>query len=481
MKPLAVILAILLSIEITSAKDTLIEKPIELNQNNNSNLSNFYKKYISDVNIEDYIKKQLTGDFVPISLDECISVALKNNFDMKIKEHEFESSKYNYEYSLTKFLPDFNVKSYITHYAGQILVGGVLSDDFDEAAISASIGIIHNLTKGGEEIFKAKAAKYFKKAKKHEQNFTKTQTLYLTSKYYYEALLAKINIEIYLRNLIERNVQLEITKSQEKSGFGTHFDVIRSESEALDAKSVLLNSLSEFRSAQSQLAYIMGIDVKTMLMPFENEINELNLIPESKTLDNLIKEAVNNREDLKHYENLIKYEKQIKNTYVTEYIPKPYITFHQQFQGTVSTSVYPNYNLGAYLDWRPGEYLGIGTIKKIKQQKEKIRAEILKYQNKLRDIEEKIVSAYTASEFIKKQIAINEKRVKYANESIKLAMLRFNYGKGILLDIIQAQGETISAQVQYISSVINYNLAQLELLYESGAITKEEILKNYKP
>ena len=482
MKRLSIILLmIILFVSSTKANDILLEKPIDLKLNENNNLNTFFQKYIGNVDIENFIKEQIKGNYVPVSLDECINVSLMNNFDIKIKDHEYKSSKYNAQYHLAKFLPDFDTISYLSHYAGQILVGGVLSDGFDETAISVSLGLTHNLTKGGQEIFEAKAAKYFQKSKKHAKNFTKTQTIYLTSKYYYETLLAKINIEIYLKNLTERNAQLELAKSQEKSGFGTHFDVIRAQSEALDAKSTVINALNDFRSAQLNLTNTMGIEINTMLMPFENEITELNLVDLKNNPEDLFLIAINNREDLKNYKQLINYEKAVKNVYITDFFPKPYVTFHQQFQGTVATSVYPNYYLAGYLDWKPGEYLSLGTIKKIQEQKEKIKIKKLEYENRLRNIEKSIADSLTSSRFIQKQIKINKQRVDFANESIKLAMLRFKYGKGILLDIIQAQGEATSARVQYAASIINYNLSQLELLYSSGIINENIIIQNYKP
>ena len=478
---LIILLMTILFVSNTKANDILLEKPIDLNTKENSTLGDFFQKYIGNVDIENFIKEQIKGNYVPVSLDECINVALMNNFDIKIKDHEYKSSKYNAQYHLSKFLPNFETYSYISHYAGQILVGGVLSDGFDETAISISLGITHNLTRGGQEIFEAKAAKYFQKSKKHAKNFTKTQTIYLTSKYYYETLLAKINIEIYLKNLTERNAQLELAKSQEKSGFGTHFDVIRAQSEALDAKSTVINALNDFRSAQLNLSNTMGIEINTMLMPFENEITELNLTDLEKNVEEFYNLAIKNREDLKSNKELIKYERAIKNVYVTDFLPKPYATFHQQFQGTVATSIYPNYYLAGYLDWKPGEYLSIGTIKKIQEQKEKVKIKKLEYENKLRNIEKTITDSYTTSKFIQKQIKINKQRVDFANESIKLAMLRFKYGKGILLDIIQAQGEATSARVQYAASIINYNLSQLELIYSCGTINENLIIQNYKP
>lgn len=461
--------------------EEFFENPIEFKTNENCKLNEFCAKYIDDIDIEKFIEQEIKNDYVIVSLDECIDVALKNNFDMKIEEHSYKSSKYEYENALSKFLPKLGTSSYITDYSGQILVGGVLRDTFHETAVSANITAVHDLTKGGEQIFEAKAKKYLSRAKKHDWNYTRSETLYYVTKYYYEMLLAKISIEIYLRNLIERNAQLALTEKLEKSGFGTRFDVIRSKNESAQAKVSLLSALNDFRLSQARLANTMGIEVKTALMPFEDDIKPLHLVDENKKLDELFELALNNREDLAGIKDLISYEKQIKRVYITEFMPKPLLEYQQQFQGTLGHSVRPNYILAGYLEWQPGENLGVGTWTKIKAQKENIKVKKLEFENKLREIEQALTEAQSTSILNAKEMDITKRRMEYSRESIKLAMLRFNNGKGILLDVIQAQSEMTQARVEYVSAIIKYNISQTQLLFNTGQINEEILVKNYNP
>ena len=60
-------------------------------------------------------------------------------------------------------------------------------------------------------------------------------------------------------------------------------------------------------------------------------------------------------------------------------------------------------------------------------------------------------------------------------------MLRFDNGKGILLDVIQAQSEATLARVEYAKSIAMYNISQAELLYNCGMIDISHIIKNYNP
>jgi len=103
------------------------------------------------------------------------------------------------------------------------------------------------------------------------------------------------------------------------------------------------------------------------------------------------------------------------------------------------------------------------------------------YENKTREIEVKITDYYSSSLLTQRAILITKQRTLYALEAVKLAMLRFKYGKGIMLDIIQAQSEMTQARAQYIETIIKYNISQLSLLFETAQMTKEKIIENYKP
>ena len=475
------ILIICVFVNQSIAKDILFESPIEFTVNNNKcSFDKFCEKYINDVEIEKFIKNELKEDYVVVSLDECIDVALKNNFNIEIKNHDYKSSKYEFQNALSKFMPTLNTTAYIADYQGQILVGGVLNDKFHETAISVNITAEHKLTEGGKQIFEAKAAKYFEKSKKHEFNFSKSNTVYLTARYYYEMLLAKLEIEIYYRNLIERNAQLAYAVSLEKSGFGTIFDVVRSKNESAIAKAKLLRALNDFKLSQARLANIMGIKVETPIMPCEKDVIGVDYLDKKLSMETLFDYARTKREDMLAYKDIISYEKQVKNVYYTEFMPKPLINFQQQFQGTVNAGVRPNYIAAAYMTWAPGENVIVGTVTKIKAQKERIQAKILEYQNQLRNIQQEIVSSFSTMQLTQRELPILKNRVDYSKKSVELAILRFNGGKGILLDVIQAQSTLVEANVEYNTSIIRYNISQLELLYESGIISYETIQEKYK-
>ena len=59
--------------------------------------------------------------------------------------------------------------------------------------------------------------------------------------------------------------------------------------------------------------------------------------------------------------------------------------------------------------------------------------------------------------------------------------MRLNAGEGILIDVIQAQTFKTRVRIELLNSIIRYNIAQAQMLFESGQITVEKILKDYSP
>ncbi len=362
-----------------------------------------------------------------------------------------------------------------------MLVGGVVPDEVKELAISGTMHVTHDLTKGGEQIFEAKAQKFKARANLNNLDFTKDEIILETAKKYYELLKAKISIEIQLKNLYERTAQLKLTQNLMEAGLGTKFDVIRSKSEQALAEQSLISYMETFRSAQAQLANVMGIDVSTAVYPIEIEMQPFILVDENLSPDELFKIAKFSRDDIKTLENQIKTMKQEKYKVYTEFVPKPRILYQGQFQGTARVGVYGNNVVGAYLDVPIGSRLGVGTVTKANSVQARIESAKYKLQQLLRDIEQNIISDYYSAELLKERIEIAKRQLNYATESVKLAELRLDAGEGILIDVIQAQGIKNNARIELLNTIVEYNVNQIQLLYDNGTISYDNIVKNYKP
>ncbi len=438
-------------------------------------------KDVENVDVTAEIIEHFKQTPLPVSLDECIGTALLNNFNIQVANSEYISAKWDYRNALAQFLPEVGFEWYNIYYKGQVLVGGVVPDQVEELALSGTLKVTHDLTKGGAQIFEAKSKKLSARADLNNLDFTKDEVILETARDYYELLRAKISIEIQLKNLYERTAQLKLTETQMQAGFGTRFDVVRSKGEQALAEQNFMIALNRFRTNQAKLANIMGVEVSTPLFPIESEVKPFNLVDENMTPDDLFKIAEFSRDDVRTLENNIKALKQQKYKVYTDFVPKPRLLYQGQFQGTARVGVYGNNVVGAYVDIPVGSRLGVGTVTKANSIQAQIEAQEYSLENLLRTIKEKIVSNFYNVQILKERIEIAKRQVEYASDSVTLAELRLDAGEGILIDVIQAQTIKNNARIELLSTIVDYNINQIQLLFDNGTISYESIVKNYNP
>ena len=446
-----------------------------------NNFRDYCKNCSKELNLENEIKDFLSQEIIPVSLDECLCIAIENNFNIKTQFETYKSYEYLHKNALTKFLPEVAYSWYSIYYRGQVLVGTALVNRFNELALSSSLIVRHSLTEGGKQIFNSKEAKFKKLAQNENLKFTKEEILMYTSVYYWQLLQAKINIEIHLKNLYERTAQLNLTKNLEISGMGTKFDVIRQKNEVASAKRSLIEAMNNFRLMQAKLSNTMGIEIKTPLYPIEKEVKPNNLVDNNLELEDLYEVAYKNRKDIKAIKNEIKAAKYNKKSIYTDFSPKPRIFYQNQYQGTAKIGLGRSNVVGVYVDWALGENTGLGTITKAKAKQYEINSMEYMLQNKIREIEEELLNSYYNSKLLLQRIDITKKQVDYATESVTLAEMRLDTGEGILIDVIQAQSQKTNARIEYLQAVIEYNINQVELLFNEGIINIDRIVENYKP
>jgi len=210
-------------------------------------------------------------------------------------------------------------------------------------------------------------------------------------------------------------------------------------------------------------------------------IKEYNIGTNSIKITELFEIAKYSRDDVKTLENQIKTMKQQKYKIYTEFVPKPRFLYQGQFQGTARAGVYSNNVVGGYIDIPIGSRLGVGTVTKANSMQAKIDSTKYNLQQLLRDIKQNIISDFYSAELLKERIEIAKKQLNYATDSVKLAELRLDAGEGILIDVIQAQGIKNNARIELLNTIVEYNVNQIQLLYDNGTISYDNIVKNYTP
>ena len=201
--------------------------------------------------LDKQIKEGLDINLIPVDLETCIKVALKNNYDIKIAATNAQEAKWLYARAVADLIPDFYYRYQIQALNGEFLVGDILPRVIRQNPIYSGITIDYPLGNGTIFYNMASQSNLYQ-AQKHNVKYTQSELLLKTTLYYYELLEAKLNIEVLLSNLRDRHEQLKLMQARYQIGIGSKYDILRADAQYADAKQELISALNTLRLQQAK-------------------------------------------------------------------------------------------------------------------------------------------------------------------------------------------------------------------------------------
>lgn len=240
---------------------------------------------------------------------------------------------------------------------------------------------------------------------------------------YYEISRSIKDIEVKGKNVLRVQEQQRIAEAKLKIGTGIKQEVLTAQAAVEEAKLLLAN-------AQDDLTY------KKM------EFNKLLGLPFDATV-NLIDDVINNM-SLKKSENIDLYEKiQLAQKNRMETIQaKENVEVSRLYFDIVS-----NYSAENTYDYRAANY-----------EKEKAINEL---NDTRQNVDLSVNNAYLNVQKAARAVGVYEKNISSLEEAYRLSQLSYEAGVGIQMDVLNAQNMLYNAELSYVQSLHNYNLAKL--------------------
>lgn len=432
----------------------------------------FEQKKQERINAE--LEEKLKVKLIPISLDECLKLALEHNYIIKQKDATARETLWNKRNAYSKFLPNANYTFTSQWLSGTYLVGGIVPVHVSENPLSSSFNFEWSFFDRGKIFFDISQKRSLQKSADALAKFSREEIILNTSKSYYQLLKNRAELEIYAINVIDRKTQYDMTMARYAVGIGTRFDIYRAEAELEKSKQEYIESVNSIRIAQAKLANYMGIDVLTPLYPKEIVINKKTLV--DIDAETLIGWAKKSRLDLYAEKKKIDALKAERNSVYTDLVPDVTFRFSSSMYGTKRSGLYPSDTLSLNVVAPFGSYCGVDTFTKIKSYKYKILSAENNLTQLTRNVEEAIISSKQNSDSASERIVASEKEVYASRKSLENAVVLMQTGTQTFIDVIQAQNLKVNAQVRLTECITDYNIAQVQLLFESGVITVDNVI-----
>ena len=430
-----------------------------------------------------------------LNIKGCITIALQNSPKIKKARYNYGIAKGNLGIAKSEYFPTLGIG---TGYNITDNNNNRRSTNTNIYSAEANINqLIWNFGKTNANI---RMYNFDRVAALYEFEDMVLETIFGVKTNYYGVLAAKATLDVNRANvqINERNYQR--TKAYFEEGIKSKIDLVNAEVYLSDSKVTLVESEKAYKNALVQLNNSMYIAFapeyeieNTETFNFQNNYAPVNLekIDEKKdlskppkdvnnafltsqvekinVLDNYkfkpfpytFEESVNlaykNRPDLKAYDATLKAMQESLKYTKREYLPEISATAGYGYRDQYNTN---SFNVG----------INLSSNVNIKGQKHKIdnaKIQVQLAENEIdqakQDIYFEVQNLYINMMQLEKQIPLLAVKVKQTLENFELADGRYAVGLGDYIELQDAKVNYNNAQVSYVQTVYNYNVARANL------------------
>jgi outer membrane factor, OMF family len=330
-----------------------------------------------------------------------------------------------------------------------------LSNDNTTSAFQSTLQLNYDVYTGGEKPARiARAERTVRKDELELERFTE-DTRADAAKRYYELQNADSQVDIDRGSVRDNEQTLKDAQLLEQAGLGTRFDVLRAEVELAQAQQKLSQSLASQKNARRQLVTTLSLGEKVNLTTAD-EVKESGAW--KLALEDSIVLAYKNRAELERYLVEREISDQDREIQLSQVKPKvnlkaSYDVFDQLDNS--DSDVSDGYSLQAQMNWRLFDWGSARAgAEQADVQKQIAETQFADQRNQVRF---EVEQAFNNQVSYKENIGTSKKALELAQESLRLARLRFQAGVGTQTDVIDAQRQLTDARGNYLQAIIQYN------------------------
>ncbi len=292
------------------------------------------------------------------------------------------------------------------------------------------------------EHFEGSAESDVKAAQQH-QIVVSNKALLNASSYYFDLMRSVMASYISHQAIRQGLKQLQFNQSQFEAGETTSFELMQTKTELIQRYQDFLKASILYEDASLQVSQYLNLDDHSLLYPetltykdTKFNIERLKLFPSKITEKQVVYLASMNRADLKEAE----YRKNsIENILKAN---------AKQFDKS-----------------------SIQIVEATLEQLE------LKYEKVKNGIIASTISAYNHYRFSEHKIDLADQQLKLASTALRQVQISYKAGFSSNKDVLDSQVTYAQAQVNQANALIDHNLSQIQLLYETGLITLDSLLQ----
>ena len=404
----------------------------------------------------------------PISLEEAIELARRNNRNLREARLRLESSDEGLREALASEYPTVSTQLDFTRSDSanselslrQSPLFGLFSGDDDTVTTSfdARLEVNYDLFTSGRRSAQIKAAEAQRRLNQLDVERIAEQVRFDATEAYYDLQEADAQVRIAEAAVEEAKLSLRNTDLRERAGLGTRFEVLQDQTQLAEAAQNLTLAKSQQDIARRSIAVVLGLGQKVGVIAVASD----NILPGGNwdlSLEESIVLAFKNRAELEQELIRRKINDQQKRVALSNIRPQASLFANYNVLGVLDDNLGPadGLTIGARLRWTLFD--GGASRARAEQEQKNIEISENSFDNQRNQIRLEVERGYYNMQANRKNISTARKAVELAEERLRLARLRLREGVGIKIDEISAQSELTRARNNLVRAIVDYNRA----------------------
>lgn len=395
----------------------------------------------------------LFAEEVSLTLDEALSIAIRDNRDILLSAQEVERAKSVIKEAWSAALPSVNLD--ISRLSTQRL----RSKPYSTTEIHA--GLQQLLFASGRVINTVQYAEYSKEAQEKYLDSTKLNIVLKVKQSFCTAILSEHLCQVNKEMLDNIQEHLDFLEARYKNGQASESDLLTARASLASVKSDYETSLNEREAALAALRNLLYIDEGSKIKP----VGEFVYEPMEIAYDKAILQAFSRRPEIKQYEAQIKANKKAVAVARTGNLPAIYATWDNysgdRFLTTTGAAMnkWKNYNVwGITMSWPIFD--GLLTRSKIEQALVGLKeAQLIKEQTAA-DIALEVKNSYLALKDALSEIESAESDLKLYEDNLSVVKEKYKEGQMSFLDVSDADLKYALSQFNHRQALYDYIIAK---------------------
>ncbi|NEP21284.1 MAG: TolC family protein [Moorea sp. SIO1F2] len=397
-----------------------------------------------------------------------MELAKRNNQELQQAQLTLERNQFVLQEALSAWYPNLTTTAginYADSASGQVsdeirVQQGLLPINEPSGTFNAALRLDYNLYTSGQRPAQVRLGEEQVKLQQLEVERLSEEIRLQVTLAYYNLQEADARVEISQAAVTESAQILRDTELLEQAGLGTRFEVLQQQVELANDSQGLTNALSDQRIARRQLAELLNLSQSA-------EITAADPIEIAGSWDLSLEQSLilsyKNRSELEQQLVQRKINKEQRTIALAAVRPQVsvfgQIDLFDNFNDTVTMG--DGYSVGATLQWN--FFDGGAAMARARQEDIDIALAESSFADQRDEIRFEIEQAYSQLNSNEESIETASFALEVAEESLRLARLRFQAGVGTQTDVINQQTALTRARINQLTAILGYNRALANL------------------